>query len=257
MPSIKFQGKKFLIRPDGDPKLHSASLAKVLGELNYSSTFADVTFHCNNKVTFKANKLVLAFSSKLLGPIFQTSCDLTSFLPVTYDILCPEFKPQALKKILEILYTGETFINTKDVRLYRNMRSILDELQISMALPDIGLLSRQQSRSDLSPNIKQEQDVELIGLISSDLDDPGLIVVDPNPGLISSDLDDGLTVFDPNQGLIVVDSQEGLTGRDPNPGFASSDPEEEGSMRIEDVYQPFVCNYCDKEFRHSQQVNTF
>ena len=140
---------------------------------------------------------------------------------------------------MEILYTGETFINTKDVRLYQNMRSILDELQISMALPDIGLLSKQQSRSDLSPNIKQEQDDELIGLISSDLDDPGLIVLDPSPGLITSDLDDRFTDVDPN------------------PGLASSDQEEEGPMRIEDVYQPFVCNYCDKEFRHSQQVKTF
>ena len=73
-------------------------------------------------------------------------CDL----PVTYDLLCPGFEPQAMKKILEILYTGETYLDTTDNSLYFEMRSILDALQISMALPDLSALNPIASDLDIS-----------------------------------------------------------------------------------------------------------
>jgi len=88
-------------------------------------------------IKFGANKLVLGYSSVLLGKIFQTGCDLATHLDLTYDILCPEFEPEAVKRILEILYTGETYINTNNLKLYKEMKSILSVLQISMTLPDL------------------------------------------------------------------------------------------------------------------------
>ncbi len=80
---------------------------------------------------------MLGYSSGLLRQIFQTSCDLPTYLDFTYDLICPGFEPEAMKRILEILYTGETYINTYDVKLYKDMRSILSALQISMILPDL------------------------------------------------------------------------------------------------------------------------
>ena len=81
--------------------------------------------------------MVLGYSSKLLGKIFQTNCDLATHLDLTYDILCPGFEPEAVKRILEILYTGETYINANNLKLYKEMRSILTALEISMTLPDL------------------------------------------------------------------------------------------------------------------------
>ena len=69
---------------------------------------------------------------------------------MTYDLLCPGFEPQAMKKILEILYTGETYLDTTDNSLYFEMRSILDALQISMALPDLSALNPIASDLDIS-----------------------------------------------------------------------------------------------------------
>jgi hypothetical protein len=295
MPHFHIQGNTFSISPDGGPEAYSANLSKALANLNYNnnSAFADVTFHCNNKSTFKVNKLVLAFSSKLLGPIFQTSCDLTSFLPVTYDILCPGFEPQALQKVLEILYTGKTFINSKDARLYRDMRSILDQLQISMTLND---------KVFGSPNYKPDPDVILVptseGLTSLDLDtgstgsdsnqgsfgsnsnqrltgsdlNQGSTGTDLNQGLTGSDLNQGSFGSDTNQGSTGSDSNQrsfgldsnqgstgsdsnlGLTGSDSNQGLTGSEPEVEQPLRIKNVFQPFVCNYCNKEFQYYNQV---
>ena len=86
---------------------------------------------------FKANKLVLGYSSKLLGQLFTSTCDLPPYLNFTYDIICPGFEPEAMKRILEILYTGETFLNSGDHKLYKEMKSILAALEISMTLPDL------------------------------------------------------------------------------------------------------------------------
>jgi hypothetical protein len=259
MPHFHIQGNTFSISPDGGPEAYSANLSKALANLNYNnnSAFADVTFHCNNKSTFKVNKLVLAFSSKLLGPIFQTSCDLTSFLPVTYDILCPGFEPQALQKVLEILYTGKTFISSKDARLYQDMRSILDQLQISMTLND---------KVFGSPNYKPDPDVILVpssgGLTSLDLD-TGSTGSDSNQesfcshlnqGSFGSDSNQRSFGLDSNQGSTGSDSNLGLTGSDSNQGLTGSEPEVEQPLRIKNVFQPFVCNYCNKEFQYYNQV---
>jgi hypothetical protein len=241
MPHFHIQGNTFAISPDGGPEAYSANLSKALANLNYNnnSAFADVTFHCNNNSTFKVNKLVLAFSSKLLGPIFQTSCDLTSFLPVTYDILCPGFEPQALQKVLEILYTGKTFINKKDARLYQDMRSILDQLQMSMALDEVFC----------SPNytgIKPDPDVILVPTSGE--------LMDLDIGSTGTNSNQGSTGSNSNQGSTGSDSNQGLTGSDSNQGSTGSEPEVEQPLRIKNVFQPFVCNYCNNEFQFYNQV---
>ena len=102
---------------------------------------------------FKANKLVLGYSSKLLGQLFTSTCDLPPYLNFTYDIICPGFEPEAMKRILEILYTGETFLNSGDHKLYKEMKSILAALEISMTLPD---LAPQAAIPETFLGIKQE-----------------------------------------------------------------------------------------------------
>ena len=105
------------------------------------------------RTIFKANKLVLGYSSKLLGRLFTSSCDLPPYLNLNYEIICPGFEPEAMKRILEILYTGETFLNSGDVKLYKEMKAILAALEISMVLPDI---APQTSNPEPFVGIKQE-----------------------------------------------------------------------------------------------------
>ena len=140
-------------------------LSNSLGVLSTSEAFTDVTIHCKNKIKLKANKLILSYSSKLLKPLLTLNCDLAMFIPVTYDIVCPDFEPEAMRKVLEILYTGETYVDITNLTLYKEIKSILVELQIGMSLPDLGMEKDEppvlcNSFVDIILSIKPETDAE-------------------------------------------------------------------------------------------------
>ena len=141
MPHIKQIGLEFLLSPDINVKTHMNDQARNLGHLCNRASFTDVTFHFRNGSTLSANKLVLANCSKLLSPIFNTSSDL--FQPVTYDVFCLEFDPEAMRRVLQILHTGETQIHQQEIELYQEMNSILESLQINIALKGFGIWSEQ------------------------------------------------------------------------------------------------------------------
>jgi hypothetical protein len=126
-----------------------------------------------------------------------------------------------------------------------------------------------------SPNYKPDPDVILVpssgGLTSLDLD-TGSTGSDSNQGSFGSDTNQGSTGshlnqgsfgsdsnqgsfgLDSNQGSTGSDSNQGLTGSDSNKGLTGSEPEVEQPLRIKNVFQPFVCNYCNKEFQYYNQV---
>ena len=79
------------------------------------------------------NKLILAQSSKLLRPLFATTCDCPSFNGLNFDILCPDFHPSAMASVLDLLFSGETFI---DQEMGAEIGLILKALQINIELAE-------------------------------------------------------------------------------------------------------------------------
>ena len=95
----------------------------------------DVRIHCKNKVVVGASKLVLACASEFLCSVFSTSCDCADARSATYDLVCPNFEPQAVEKVLELISGRGILISTSDRYLYTQVKMILDILKIAMDLP--------------------------------------------------------------------------------------------------------------------------
>ena len=84
----------------------------------------------------RANKVILAYSSELLRPILSSNCDCAgSFIPITYDILLPDFNPEPVQKIIDLIYYGSTSISQENQLLILEMDSICKTLQIK-SLPN-------------------------------------------------------------------------------------------------------------------------
>ena len=81
------------------------------------------------------NKIVLSNSSKLLAPIFASTFEFSNFTSLNYDILCPDFDPDAMSMVLELVFTGKTSIDTAYKETYEELKIILKALQINIVLP--------------------------------------------------------------------------------------------------------------------------
>jgi hypothetical protein len=94
-------------------------------------------FECSLKIStyffrIRANKVILAYSSGLLRHILSSNCDCAgSFIPITYNILLPDFNPEPVQKILDLIYYGFTSISKDNDMLINEMDSICKTLDIT------------------------------------------------------------------------------------------------------------------------------
>ena len=98
---------------------------------NLVKSVPDVRLRCQNRKTISANKIVLSQSSKLLQKIFQRNCE-DCLSPEESDLICPDFEFEALKKVLELVNTGKTFLQAGDKTIWNEIISIIDCLQINI-----------------------------------------------------------------------------------------------------------------------------
>ena len=139
MPNISFLNGQFNIRPLDELESHFDQLATSLGQLSDQEQYTDVAIHCKNNVILKANMVTLAYSSELLKDIFSSNCQcpINSFVPVMYDLICPDFDSEAMSVILDLIYKGSAKIsisnNTlKDMNSINNKNNILNEIQATL-----------------------------------------------------------------------------------------------------------------------------
>ena len=133
MPHFISMGSHFLLRPEKESRSHLDQIATTLGQMSTHEDYADVTLHFPGKIKIKTNKIVLSQSSKMLDQIFNTSCVCANgYQPVTYDLLCPDLNPEAMQKILEILYQGKA--NLESEFFFQEMLHILECLRINLPL---------------------------------------------------------------------------------------------------------------------------
>ena len=133
MPHLISMGSHFLLRPEKESRSHLDQIATTLGHMSTLEDYADVTLHFPGKIKIKTNKIVLSQSSKMLDEIFNTNCVCANgYQPVTYDILCPDLNPEAMQKILQILYQGRANLETES--FFQEMLHILECLKINLPL---------------------------------------------------------------------------------------------------------------------------
>ena len=130
MPNIIYVGTKPIIKSLDGSKMYAQNLTKAFDGYKADE---DVTLHCQGNVQVKTNKIALLFSSKLFQKIFETNCDSNINLLQGYDIICPDFNPEAMAKVLELINTGTTELSL-DVELRTGMISIIQSLQINIQL---------------------------------------------------------------------------------------------------------------------------
>ena len=126
MPKIDFiGGQNRLVPKEGT----SSYLAKLAHHIQ-TSTNHNVNIHCKNQKIIKANKLLLSCSSDFLKRIFE--CDLaTAYLGLNYDVMCPDFDGLAMTKVLELISSGNTLINsTEENGIVIEMLDIINSLKI-------------------------------------------------------------------------------------------------------------------------------
>ena len=97
-------------------------------------SFTNVRIHCKNHITLGANKIVLAGCSKFLSSIFSTESRVESYISLSYDLVCSHFEPEAMKKVLDLIYTGSTLINLQNKNIIDNMKFIVESLKIENLL---------------------------------------------------------------------------------------------------------------------------
>jgi rubrerythrin len=125
----------------------------------------DVMIHCKNKMTLKANTLKLAQCSKLLRRIFNQNsryCSISDFIPLSYNLVCPDFDPKAMQIILDLIYTGQSKINIADSKLLSEIKSILKNLQMDVlsSVFEIDYSSKSETTSS-----KQRTEIETSELL--------------------------------------------------------------------------------------------
>ena len=119
--------------PGGIPE-HIRGLEQVLGSL---STTEDLILHCQNKSIIRTNKMPLFFNSKLFVKLLTETCHCPSALTQEYDIICPDFDPDSMARVLELITTGATNLDAVDGNVYKGMLFIIDTFQINIKLEEI------------------------------------------------------------------------------------------------------------------------
>ena len=130
MQNIIHIGAKPKFKSLDGSKIYAQNLTKAFD--GYKSV-EDVTLHCQGNVQVKTNKIALLFTSKLFQKIFETNRDSNINPLQGYDIICPDFNPDAMAKVLELINTGTTKLSL-DVELRTGIISIIQSLQINIKL---------------------------------------------------------------------------------------------------------------------------
>ena len=117
-----------VVRAQTDTHLNAISKVVTL------ESFTNVRIHCKNHITLGANKVVLAGCSKFLASLFSTESRIESYISLSYDLVCNHFEPEAMKKVLDLIYTGSTLINLQDEKITDNMKFIVESLKIENLL---------------------------------------------------------------------------------------------------------------------------
>ena len=130
MPNITLLGGHFNIKPLEEAESYLTNVAKAIGSLSEQDLYMDIIIHCKNKVTLKASKIILSYCSSLLKEIFFLNCECPSsnYLQMTYELICPEFDPDAMKIILELISTGKALISNSNIS---DIKEILHSLQMN------------------------------------------------------------------------------------------------------------------------------
>ena len=128
------EGFQFQLQASGGKAEHIQGLEQALGSI---STSEDIIFHCQNKSTISTNKMPLIFSSQLFAKLITENCHCPSALFQIYDVICPDFDPDCMARVLELISNGATNIDVVDQHIYNGMLFILDSLQINIKLEEI------------------------------------------------------------------------------------------------------------------------
>ena len=146
-------------------KSYTQNLAKAFD--GYKSV-EDVTLHCRGKIKLKTNKISLLFSSKLFQKIFETNCDCNTNILQEYNVVCPDFDPKCMAKVLELINYGTTELSPGDDELRTGMISIIQSFQINIHLEPKASDNIPQKISDMSDKLK---DIKNTSLSSQNMDD--------------------------------------------------------------------------------------
>ena len=128
------EGSRFKLQASGGKAEHIMGLEKAVGSL---STTEDLILHCKNNAIIRTNKMVLLFSSKLFSKLVTETCSCPSALSQEYDIICPDYDPDCMARVLELITTGVTILDNVAFHVYEGMLFILDSLQINIKLGEI------------------------------------------------------------------------------------------------------------------------
>ena len=176
MPNISLLNGQFNIRPLDELEPHFDQLATSLGQLSDQEQYTDVAIHCKNKVILKANMIALASSSELLQEIFSSNCQcpVNSFVPVMYDLICPDFDSEAMSIILDLIYKGSAKIsisnntlNEMNSSINNNNNNILSEIKATLkslkmknfsSIFEMNLESLQQNLAPMRDSLISEPD---------------------------------------------------------------------------------------------------
>ena len=91
--------------PDG--QTYQTQLALGLSASREKAAFTDVNIRCRDGV-LSAQKMILSSKSKLLRDFFASaSCPCA-----TADVFCPDWSVEPMTKLLELIYTGVTYVET-------------------------------------------------------------------------------------------------------------------------------------------------
>ena len=127
-------GTKFQLQASGGKGEHITGLKKALISI---STTEDIIFHCKNKSTVRTNKMPLFFSSTLFTKLLSDTCPCSRSQYQEYDVICPDFDPDSMAKVLELITTGATNLDAVDQYVYNGILSIIDSLKINVKLEEI------------------------------------------------------------------------------------------------------------------------
>ena len=245
MPKIIQVEANIKFRLHQDSKSYTQNLNKAFD--GYKS-YDDVTLHCQGQVQMKTNKFALIFSSKLFKKIFETSCDCNNLLQ-EYDILCPDFNPDSVAKVLELVNSGTTDLSIYDVELRTGMISIIQSLQIDINLPVThdNIPKTSPKLTDLNDKRKNMDPVtdkfEVFAQYKAEKCDKIPMIVETTDKIeMAKSCDIEMTS---HKTLEMIDAQEKFTE------MPKSSTDSEMNEIITKLQMPYSCEYCDKRFHVS------
>ena len=242
MPNIIYVGTKPIIKSLDGSQMYAQNLTKAFDGYK---TDEDVTLQCQGNVQVKTNKIALLFSSKLFQKIFETNCDSNINLLQGYDIICPDFNPEAMAKVLELINTGTTELSL-DVELRTGMISIIQSLQINIQLEPanyIQMTSRNkadkqesllQFMDDVSDKIKMTSQKMLKKCDKSQMTSPKMAEACDQIKMAESVPSQEMFEFNELPGRLIK--------------LPKSSTDTEVNEIITKLSMPYSCEYCDKRF---------